>query len=259
VDTITHLGDIARDPAIASNTTHRERRLGIAERRRREKQERHAAILRAADAVFRSRGVSDATMDDIARAAEVSKGTLYLYFQNKDHLFLTIASQFLEELTVTLAALPVQGTGFERAQRVFTTYAEFAQRHSARCKTSMSWVLSGCPVAEGSQGLDQYRELVGELYRLFSEAIDAGKKDGSIASDLLTSELVVQIWAGTFGVLTLEMSGEELSRRIPQQLPGVRLQASAGRPVSESLVPSFVDFLLRGLRASAVPRAPETA
>jgi AcrR family transcriptional regulator len=253
VDTITHLGDITRDPAIASNTTHRERRLGIAERRRREKQERHAAILRAAESVFRSRGVSDATMDDIARAAEVSKGTLYLYFQNKDHLFLAIANQFLEELTTTLAALPVQGTGFERTQCVFRTYAEFAQRHSARCKTSMSWVLSGYSVAEGSQGLDRYRELVAELYRLFAEAIDAGKKDGSIVSDFVTSELVVQIWAGTFGVLTLQMSGEELSRRIPQ--PGVGLQASAGRPLSELLVPSFVDFMLRGLRASAVPRA----
>ena len=37
---------------------------------------------------------------------------------------------------------------------------------------------------------------------------------------------------------------------------GAGLQASAGRPVSESLVLSFVDFMLRGIRASAMPRAP---
>ena len=253
MDTISHLGDITSNSAIASNTAHHERRVGIAERRRREKQERHAAILRAAESVFRSRGVSDATMDDIARAAEVSKGTLYLYFQNKDHLFLAIANQFLEELIATIRVLPLQGTGFERAQRVFRTYAEFAQRHSARCKTSMSWVLSGYSVAEGSEGLDRYRQLVEELYRLFSEAIDAGKKDGSVASDLETAELVVQIWAGTFGVLTLQMSGEELSRRIPQQLRSVGYQTATGRPMFESMVASFVDFMLRGIRASSAP------
>lgn len=263
MDTIPHLGDIITDPAITSETINHERRLGVAERRRREKQERHSAILRAAETVFRARGVSDATMDDIARAAEVSKGTLYLYFQNKDHLFLAIANQFLEELTHLIAALPAQGTGFERTQRVFRTYADFAHNDSARCKTSMSWILSGYSTADKSEAFDRYRELVGELYRLFAEAIEAGKKDGSIAPDLETPEVIVQVWAGTLGVLTLSMSGEDLARQLPQRLMGTapdggdsrsRLDGSgagslSGRPMFESLVPSFIDFVLRGLRA----------
>jgi AcrR family transcriptional regulator len=44
-------------------------------------------ILDAALRVFGESGFARATLDDVARAAGVSKGTLYLYFDSKDSLF----------------------------------------------------------------------------------------------------------------------------------------------------------------------------
>lgn len=44
-------------------------------------------ILSGARDVFRAKGFDGASMDQIARAAGVSKGTLYVYFQNKEDLF----------------------------------------------------------------------------------------------------------------------------------------------------------------------------
>ena len=44
------------------------------------------AILRAAIDVFAERGYFNAQVADVARAAGVAAGTVYLYFQNKDHL-----------------------------------------------------------------------------------------------------------------------------------------------------------------------------
>ena len=54
---------------------------------RRLPEERPRQILEAALAVFAERGLSAARLEDIARQAGVSKGTIYLYFPNKEELF----------------------------------------------------------------------------------------------------------------------------------------------------------------------------
>jgi AcrR family transcriptional regulator len=54
---------------------------------RRRPQARPEEILDAAIAVFGERGFARTRLDDVARRAGVSKGTLYLYFRSKDALF----------------------------------------------------------------------------------------------------------------------------------------------------------------------------
>ena len=53
----------------------------------RRKEARPAEILDAALAVFAERGFAAARLDQVARAAGISKGTLYLYFNSKEALF----------------------------------------------------------------------------------------------------------------------------------------------------------------------------
>ena len=50
-------------------------------------------IIAGAHAVFLAQGFDAASMNDIARAAGVSKGTLYVYFDNKEQLFEAIVEQ----------------------------------------------------------------------------------------------------------------------------------------------------------------------
>jgi len=54
---------------------------------RRLPEERPKQILEAALVEFGERGLSNARLDDIAKRAGVSKGTIYLYFPNKEELF----------------------------------------------------------------------------------------------------------------------------------------------------------------------------
>jgi AcrR family transcriptional regulator len=58
--------------------------MGITERREREKIERRKAILNCARELILSQGVERVSMDDIARRAELSKATVYLYFSGKE-------------------------------------------------------------------------------------------------------------------------------------------------------------------------------
>lgn len=59
--------------------------------------EKRNQILTGAREVFLERGFDAASMGDIARAAGVSKGTLYVYFQNKEDLFAALVSSECNE------------------------------------------------------------------------------------------------------------------------------------------------------------------
>jgi AcrR family transcriptional regulator len=52
--------------------------------------------------VFFTQGIHDTTVDDIASAAEVSKGTVYLYFQNKETILAVLLQEGLETLAKVL-------------------------------------------------------------------------------------------------------------------------------------------------------------
>ena len=70
--------------------------MGTLERREREKLRRRKEIADAAKKVFTRKGFKGATMEDIAREAELSPGTLYLYVKNKDELFASLNLSFLD-------------------------------------------------------------------------------------------------------------------------------------------------------------------
>jgi AcrR family transcriptional regulator len=62
---------------------------------RRRKDARAPEILEAALECFGERGFAACRLDDIARRAGVTKGTIYLYFPNKEELFKAVVSQSL--------------------------------------------------------------------------------------------------------------------------------------------------------------------
>ncbi len=72
--------------------------MGIKERKEREKEARRQDILEAAKDIFFSKGFQAATMDQIAEAAELSKGSLYLHFASKEELYVTILVKGLDLL-----------------------------------------------------------------------------------------------------------------------------------------------------------------
>ena len=69
------------------------------ETRRRRKAERPQEILEAAFVEFSRNGYATTTLDRVAERAGVTKGTIYVYFENKEHLFISMVRE------VTKAAL----------------------------------------------------------------------------------------------------------------------------------------------------------
>ncbi len=94
-----------------------------------QKQTRRAAILAAAARIYAERDYADITMAEVASAAHVVKGTLYLYFPSKESLFLALLGEQLDEWLATLrsglAEIAADEAAIERVVALFdATLAE---------------------------------------------------------------------------------------------------------------------------------------
>jgi AcrR family transcriptional regulator len=69
-----------------------------ASRKQRELALRQEIIFEAAEAVLAARGFHGASVDEIAKRAEVSVGTLYNFFGNKENLYTSLLERRMEEL-----------------------------------------------------------------------------------------------------------------------------------------------------------------
>ncbi len=65
---------------------------------------RKSELLAAARSVFSKKGFHDATIDDIAREAGVAKGTVYLYFESKQKIYLGALRDGIEMLNSEMHA-----------------------------------------------------------------------------------------------------------------------------------------------------------
>lgn len=82
--------------------------MGIQERKKREKERRRQQILSAAKTLFANRGFHQTTMEEIAKEAELSPGTLYLYFKSKDELFAELSLNIIRYLISRLEKLKAE-------------------------------------------------------------------------------------------------------------------------------------------------------
>lgn len=100
-------------------------------RREQDRARRKQEILLAARAVFAQDGFRRATVDQIARRAEVAKGTIYLYFESKEAILAELVLCALSELGAHLAAAsdgPSLLHPDEKLRAMADAYLAFAER-----------------------------------------------------------------------------------------------------------------------------------
>ena len=104
--------------------------LGIAERRKREKEKRKNDIIDAAEHIFFSKGMNNATMDDVAEAAELSKGSLYLHFPSKEELYVSILVEGLDLLQKRFEKAVEDQKGWEdKLRQIGRAYLSFYEEN----------------------------------------------------------------------------------------------------------------------------------
>lgn len=87
--------------------------MGIYERKQREKDKRKVEIINAARKVFSNKGFNSSTMEEIATEAELSPGTLYLYFKNKEELHTSLSIEILKYLADEIQKVVIEEISVE--------------------------------------------------------------------------------------------------------------------------------------------------
>lgn len=88
------------------------------------------AISSAADSLFQEKGLEKTTMDDIARAADYSKATLYVYFKSKEEIHYYIILKAMRLLLLkTETAIKSTSDAIGQYRAVCTALAEYSRQN----------------------------------------------------------------------------------------------------------------------------------
>jgi len=208
-------------------------------RRKREKEERRQSILQAAREVFFKNGFHRATVDSVAERAEVSKGTVYLYFESKETILAHLLLEGLDELVGKLEqayaaeeSLPAD----ERLQRLGRAYLRFFEEEPeyfrllvamdrGRFQDSVEPEVYQSVLSASLEGLDW-------VERAIQQGIDEGIFcccDVRLAASIL--------WATMNGALEL------MEHPLRREMVGVK---------RETLYQAALETVIRGLQATPI-------
>lgn len=210
-------------------------------RRAREKEERRQSILQAAREVFLEDGFYRATVDSVAERAEVSKGTVYLYFESKETILAHLLLDGLEALVGYLAeayALDDPLAADERLRRLCWAYLQFFQREPVYFRFLMAVDRGRFRETVSS---DMYQAVLTtslEGLNWVVKALEQGVESGQFGC-CDVRQAAATIWAALNGVLTL------MDHPLRREMVGVE---------TDVLYRTAVETVLRGLRRGPAPR-----
>lgn len=157
---------------------------------------RREALLAAGERVFAARGGERATVDEVAAAAGMAKGTFYLYFDSRNDLIAALRQQFAGELVAAMAAQSGkerQDDWFALARQRLEAAADAffgrAERHEV--------LFHGTAAGESA---DSEADWSGTIIGLLTEMIQAGSSAGafSVGSPELTAVALFHAVYGLF-------------------------------------------------------------
>ena len=200
--------------------------MAVAARRERERIARREAILDAAQELMTVQSYNAMRMDSVAEAAELSKGTLYLYFENKDALCAAVATRLIDELLPVLEeSVENTRTGLDACAALLQRYCDFTEENPHHFRFALEWLNAGVRIDDSIEAFQIYRDRVGQILSLVVAALQRGQADGSVRADVDPVPQAMQLWTSLLGVVMVSLNKESIAQRIPvpidldQQVP----------------------------------------
>ena len=136
-------------------------------------------------------------MTKVAEHSELSKGTLYLYFRNKESIVYELLLDFLNELKRRVEeAAKQEGSGYEKSKCILETFSSYHRENEEYLNLSRYLDYQVSSVTDAGEEASRCFSVIDELKQISVGVIRGGQKDGSIRSDLdpaLTAATVVHV------------------------------------------------------------------
>lgn len=160
--------------------------MGIQERKNREKEERRALILAKAKELILEHGIDALSMQEIADGAELSKATLYLYFQSKEAILQEIlaesASAFVEYVESRISP---ESTGIEALRTLWASYMSlYGDSHEVFVLTGINNFLDPGFLLDLGRTSADLQTPPGRMLSMIAAVLERGIADGTLKTDL---------------------------------------------------------------------------
>jgi AcrR family transcriptional regulator len=159
--------------------------VGIVERKEREKTERRNAILASAEELFFRNGYEKTRMLEIAHHCELSKGTLYLYFHNKEDLAKAVVIGAYDLLLEMLEANVSRAeTGLERVKAMLQSLFSIYEEHYRTFYLSFVLESHLQRYLVDDRTWPERTERLSRIHHLAASALRQGTRDGTVRDDV---------------------------------------------------------------------------
>lgn len=175
--------------------------MAIADRRKREKKQRHDQIVDAAEKLFIAKDYDNVTMDEIANEAEVNKALLYYYFKNKESLFSAVvlrAGQIMNKLFKE--SIKSKKNGLDKMGDMGWAYFNFNKDFPEYYNIYISFDYQRFQNIENKY-FSEIMQLNNESIELMCKTLDIGIKDGSIRKDINPLEIAMFIATTPYAIV----------------------------------------------------------
>lgn len=180
--------------------------MGVKERKIKEKVRRRNEILATAEKLFSGKKGLNATMDDLAEKTELGKGTLYLYFPNKESILMALAEKGINLLRKRLnRILQQKKPGIELLSDNGDAFVKFLNDKPFFTQLILKFEKRIVVDAGGNKVL-----LVEPVLEILQKILEKGKADGTLRNDIGTKELVAILWSQMLGVLNTLSGRKEI-------------------------------------------------
>jgi len=176
------------------------------ERKAWEKKQRENRILDMAQEIFFKNGYEFTTIIEIAKASGYNKRSIYLYFKDKEDIFLAVVlrglTQLHERLEKASKDLSIQGLG--------RAFFDFSMDHPDYLKLIMVYEANTCVYNPGMlknavPGSHKYlcQEKTDAMADLITRLLARGIDTKKIKTSLKPSQLMLVLWGQVFGVMQI--------------------------------------------------------
>ena len=140
-------------------------------------------ILRAAVKIFSRKGFFNSKVSEIARAAEVADGTIYLYFRNKDDLLISLFEEKMGEVVADVRRRIADGGNALEKLRIFIeNNMDLLERESGLVEVIQ------VELRQSTKFLKDYTPVkFFEYLEVISDLLEEGKREGVFRPDLNVS------------------------------------------------------------------------
>lgn len=204
--------------------------MGINERREKEKEIRRNDIIDAAEKVFFTKGYNNATMDDVAKEAEFSKRTVYVYFNSKEQIYFEIMIRGYRLLIGMLKddLKEKAYNAIEEIRQIALTFYRFSKDYPEYFQAIMEYENGELDFQKGipDQSRQECYALGEEILGHLTRALQKGIKEGSIRGDLEVVKTALVLWACMLGVFNIADRKENYIKNYHKTTPEELISAA---------------------------------